>query len=278
MPTPPPRKKKPWGLIAAALVVVVVLAGAGVFFLGGNIKFGSDDEKSDNASTSSVDSDGGEEPEGTAGGSPETPSSSEPTSEAPAAGGGTVDPASLPTLLASVTDLNETLAANLVPAAAVQNSPFDGMTVQPSNCAGPLMPGIDYVYKTANYTGFAGQVLTDEATNTKVMQAVISFSSETEATRFFNDQFTAWRRCDYTEVTASGGGQSQTAKTGVAADGDGTATLLIWPDTQDSGRGCQRGMTPRKNVIVDVRVCSQNVGSSGYTLARDIGAKITGHR
>ncbi|MGV0810674.1 sensor domain-containing protein [Mycolicibacterium boenickei] len=239
--------------------------------LGGS--FGSDKESENNAD-SNTDTSENKAPQASDGGS------SKPSpSEAPAGGtSGDVEPSALPSLLASVTELNDRFKANLVPAGAVQNSPFTGMTIQPSNCAGALQPGIDYVYDRANYTGFAGQILTSDAPNVKVMQAVISFNTETEATRFFNDQYTAWKGCNYTEVTASGGGQSETAKTGVAAEGDGTATFLIWPDTGDSQRGCQRGMTPRKNVIVDVRVCSQNVASSGYTLARDIGAKITGER
>ncbi|WP_441958855.1 sensor domain-containing protein [Mycolicibacterium houstonense] len=253
---------------------MIILAGAGLFFFGGN--FGSDDNKTDTANSTATDT-----ADGATEGSPKTPSSSAPTtSKAPTTAGASeaVDPAGLPGLLASVSDLNERFKGNFTPAAATQSSPFSGMTVQPSNCAGALLPGIDYVYRTANYTGFAGQILTDGSSGVKVIQAVIAFKSETEATRFFNDQFTAWKSCNHTEINTSGGGEQQTVKTGVAGEGDGTATLLIWKNLQDSGNGCQRGMTPRKNVIVDVRVCSPNVGSAGYTLARDVGAKITGER
>jgi hypothetical protein len=37
-------------------------------------------------------------------------------------------------------------------------------------------------------------------------------------------------------------------------------------------------MSAHKNLVVDVRVCASNVGSKGWTLARDIGEKITGQR
>ncbi|WKG03615.1 sensor domain-containing protein [Mycolicibacterium sp. HK-90] len=261
------------------MIAVIVLAGAGLFFLGGDIiNSGSDDKKSDTANSAATDT--GDEPKGATDGSPKTPTSSAPTtSEAPTVSASeAVDPASLPGLLASVSDLNERFTGNFTPAAATQTSPFSGMTVEPSNCAGALLPGIDYVYRTANYSGFAGQILSDKAIDTTVMQAVIAFNSETEATRFFNDQYTAWKGCNYTEINTSGGGQEQTIKTGVAAESDGTAQLLMWKDHAGSDKGCQRGMSPRKNVIVDVRVCSLNVASSGYTLVRDIGAKITGKR
>ncbi|WP_155946825.1 sensor domain-containing protein [Mycobacterium sp. URHD0025] len=264
-PTSPPGKKKPRGLTAAVLIAVVVLVGAGVYVLG---DFGSGDTKSDTASTSSA---------ATSSAPSEAPSST--TSQAPGAGASeNVDTAALPTLLASVTDLNERFTGNFKPAAAVQSEPFDGLTVEPSNCAGALLPGIDYVYRTANYSGFAGQILTDDTTKVAVMQAVIAFNTETEATRFYNGQFSAWRGCNYSEVNTEGGGEQQTVKMGVAADTDGTAHMLMWKDRQGSDRACERGMTPRKNVVVDVRVCSSNIGSSGFTLARDIGAKVTGSR
>ncbi len=291
-PGTPPGKKKPWGLIAGA-VALVAIVGAGAVFLvgGGSVNFGSDDNKSDTAAsestssaapstTASEDSEGSSSSDSSSKGSSGSGSSSPTTSSAPVAGGsGSVEPSSLPTLLASVSELNERFEASLTPAAAVTNSPFSGMTVMPSNCAGALLPGIDYVYSTANYTGFAGQILTDDASGTKIMQAVISFNSETEATRFYNDQFTAWKGCNRTEITASGGGQHQTIKAGLATDSENTGTMLMWPDLSDSGRGCERGMTPRNNVIVDVRVCRQSkLGSSGWTLARDIGKKINGKR
>ncbi|WP_082022979.1 sensor domain-containing protein [Mycolicibacterium setense] len=263
-PASPPGKKKPWGVIAAALVGVVVLVGAGVYVVG----FGSHDTASDTASTSSA---------ATSSAPSAAPSST--TSQAPGAGASeNVDTAALPTLLASVNDLNDRFMGNFIPTAAVQSEPFDGLTVEPANCAGALLPGIDYVYRTANYTGFTGQILTDDTAKVAVMQAVIAFNTETEATRFYNGQFSGWRGCNNSEVITEGGGEQQTVKMGVAADTDGTAHMLMWKDRQGSDRACERGMTPRKNVVVDVRVCSSNIGSSGFTLARDIGAKVTGSR
>lgn len=281
-PTPSPGKKKPWGLIAAALIAVVVLAGAGVFVLGDGVNFGSDEKKSDTASTSSADAGSGEDSGGSSGSGSNSPSSSPKTSEVPTAGAdGTVDPDELPDLLESADALNEDGEYNYTSTAAVQSEPFSGLLVMPSNCAGALLPGIDYVYKTANYTGFAGQILTDDAAGAKVMQSVISFNSETEATRFFNDHYTSWRACHYTEITTSGGGQHQTMKTGVSSESDGVASILIWPGDKPAGSAgsCDHAMSPRKNVIVDTRVCGPKSNmTSARGLTKDIGKKITGKR
>ncbi|WKG03616.1 sensor domain-containing protein [Mycolicibacterium sp. HK-90] len=257
------------------------MAGAGLFFLGGDIiNSGSDDKKSDTANSAATDT--GDEPEGATDGSPKTPSSGSPSSEAPAAGAdGMVDPSNLPGLLESAATLSEDLDANLTPTGPVQSEPFTGVQIMPSNCAGALLPGIDYVYKTANYTGFAGEILTDDATSTKVIQSVISFSSETEATRFFNDQYTSWRACHYTEVTISGGGQHDVMKIGMSSESDGVASNLIYPGNKPAGSagGCEHAMSPHNNVIVDVRICTpKGTMTLGQGLTEDIGKKITGKR
>ncbi|WP_441964857.1 sensor domain-containing protein, partial [Mycolicibacterium houstonense] len=151
----------------------------------------------------------------------------------------------------------------------------------PSNCAGALLPGIDYLYKTANYTGFAGQTLADEASGIKVIQSVIAFNSETEATRFFNDEYTSWRACHYTEISISGGGRHDTMKTGVSSESEGVASILIWPGDKPAGSAgsCERAMSPRKNVIVEARVCTPKGTMTLATgITKDIGKKITGKR
>jgi len=295
----PPGGKKPWGLILGALAVVILLVGGGMFVLGGgSLPFTSKNDETATASDKSgTDADDADDSESGSSSDSGTKSKSEsgedspskksgstsasPTAEAPATSSdGTIDPASLSTLLASVSDLNERLDANLSPVGALQTQPFSGMTVQPTNCAGALLPGIDTVYRGEDITGFSGQILTDDASNTAVMQSVIAFNSDSDATTFFNKQFGAWQNCKFTDILASGGGQTQKVKTAAPGDTDGTATLIIFPgdSPSGSGRSCQRGMSPRNNVIVDVRVCSPNNGSKGFTLARDIGAKITGKR
>lgn len=284
-PTPPPGNKKPWGLIAAALIGIVLLVGAGVYFFGGSASVGS--EKSDTASSTSADKAGNEESEGSSDSSDSSGSGSKSpspttTSEAPSVGAdGTVDPADLPGLLESVSTLNEELDADLTANGPIQSEPFSGVTVMPSNCAGALLPGIDYVYKTSNYTGFAGQTFADEASGIKVIQSVISFNSETEATRFFNDEYTAWRACHYTEITISGGGRHDVMKTAVSSETDGVASIMIVPGDKPAGSagGCDRAMSPRKNVIVEARVCTpKGTMSLGGDLVEDIGKKITGKR
>lgn len=275
-PTPPPAKKKPWRLMAGALLLVVILIGAGVFVFGDGATFGSDTEadEADSPATSSQTASPSEAP-GTSGSGSATPS----PSQSPPAGPATIDPAALPTLLESIPALNEKYKANLIPAADhLATKPFSGLTVKPGTCAGALLPGIDYVYGYANYAGFSGQIVTDEATRTKVMQAVISFDSEARATRAFNMNFTPWKDCAGTTVTAEGGG-TQAINMGSVAETDGIATISMWRVDEPVGGAdslsCERAMTPRKNVIVDVRVCvKRDAKSLGENLAKTISQRV----
>jgi hypothetical protein len=80
-------------------------------------------------------------------------------------------------------------------------------------------------------------------------------------------------------VTAQGV-ENISGTTAVTADIDGTSHMVVLVDAK-GGRPevqCERAITARKNVIVDVRACSPSVGSAGWTIARDIGQKITGER
>lgn len=271
----PPGKKKPWGLIAGALLVAVIVIGAGVFVFGDKIISGSDtkgDNKADGPTTTSQ----------TASPSQQPPAGSATPSPAKTPGAaGSVDPAALPGLLESIPSLNDKYKANLIPAADLATEPFHGLTISPSTCAGALLPGIDYVYRSANYTGFSGQILTDDVTRTKVMQAVIAFSTATEASSFYDTRLSSWKGCNDTTVEAEGGGTKATIKTGSVSDAEGIATLSMWradkPAGSDGALGCERAMTPVNNVIVDVRVCVKDDAKTlAVNLAKSIGQQITG--
>ncbi|MCV7066900.1 sensor domain-containing protein [Mycolicibacterium farcinogenes] len=259
-------------MIAAALIGVVVLVGMGVLVFRGHLGLDAptDDNNPSTSATASPSAAPGESGSGSA-----TPSSSAPA----VSPGGTVEPAALPSMLESIASLNEKYKANLIPAAGLATEPFSGLMVTPGAYAGAILPGIDYVYRSANYSGFSGQLLTDEATRTKIMQAVIAFNTETEATRFFNDRFTAWKSCADITITADGGGTHSTIQTGSISETEGIASISMWPVGDPTGNGatlrCERSMTPRKNVIVDVRVCVKDDATTlGEELARSISQKV----
>ena len=202
------------------------------------------------------------------------PPSASPT-PTPAAG---VDPAALKGLLASVPEISQLADNATMKPDATVDAPLSGATVDPDHCTGAVMPGLDSVYRGSGFTGFAAQVLSDASQDHKVIQSIASFPSDAEAKAFVDQQFASWQACKYTDITLTIGNSSQNGTTSTSANADGTNNIIIFPPGAGPGRQCQHSMTPRKNVVVDVRVCAPSVGSMGWTLARDIGQKITGQR
>jgi hypothetical protein len=249
-------------------VVVVALVAAGAYFY----RDTGGDDQSATPPTSSATPTQASEPQ-TSSPTPPPPAAT-PTAAAPAS----IEPSALSTYLASVPEVSQIADNAAMTPRPIENKPFSGITVDPFTCSGALTPGIDVVYNGSGFTGFVGQNLFDAPQDHKVIQSIASFASPADAQAFFDKQIASWEQCRFTDVTSTIGNDSATAKTGVTANTDGTASILIFPAGGGPGRQCQHAMTPRANVVVDVRVCAPSVGSAGWTLARDIGEKITGQR
>jgi serine/threonine kinase PknH len=181
-------------------------------------------------------------------------------------------------LLASVPEISELVGNVAMDPDAIVDAPFGDVLIDPAMCTGAVMPGDHNVYNGSGFTGFAGQVLSDASRDNKVIQSIVSFASEAEAKAFVDKQFADWQACKYTDVTSTIADSVSHGTVAVSANTDGTNNVFIFPAGGAAGRQCQHAMTPRKNVVVDVRVCASSVGSMGWTLARDIGVKITGQR
>ncbi|HET6736109.1 sensor domain-containing protein [Mycobacterium sp.] len=267
---PKPRRGPRWGLLGVGAVVVVVIVFAATIFVMRDS--GSSAPAPAPTSTSAA-------PTSTTSASASAPNTAAPPSPtpSPAAAAG-IDPAGLKGLLASVPEISELVGNVAMEPNAIFDAPFRDVVIDPATCTGAVMPGDHNVYNGSGFTGFAGQVLSDASQDNKVIQSIASFPSEAEAKAFVDKQFADWQACKYTDVTVTIAGSVSDGTVAVSAITDGTNNVFIFPPGGGAGRQCQHAMTPRKNVVVDVRVCASSVGSMGWTLARDIGEKITGQR
>jgi hypothetical protein len=269
--TPRPPKGPRWGLLAFCAIALVVIAVAVTVF----VTRGGDSSKPTARSTTS------EAPTSTASTSASAPSTgaAPPTGSSAPTSGDVVPPTALKGLLASVADVTQLADNAMMTPVATQDSPLAGALVVPDSCTGAVMPGLDSVYRGAGFTGFAVQVLNNDPQNVSMIQSIASFPSANEAQSFVDGQFADWQACKYTDFTLTvGNGDPQRGKVAISANTLGTNNVLIFPPTGTDGRQCQHAMSARKNAVVDVRVCAPSVGSMGWTLARDIGEKITGQR
>jgi hypothetical protein len=268
-----PQKGTPWGLIGVGGVAVAVIAVVATWFVlrGGDSSTPTAAQQSSTSAAPAPTATASSAPSATAA----SPTPSATPTPPPAAA---IEPTALKGLLASVPELSQIADnATLTPQTTV-DAPFGGVTIAPDNCTGTVMPGVDAIYNGSGSTGFAGQVLADASQDHKVIQSIASFATEADAKAFFDKQVAGWQACKFTDVTSTIGGSSSGGTIGVVANTEGTANVFIFPPAGGAGRQCEHAMTPRKNVVVDVRVCAPSVGSMGWTLARDIGQKITGQR
>jgi serine/threonine kinase PknH len=270
---PKPPKGPRWGLLSIGALALVVIAVAVTVFVtrGGDSPTPAAAPASTSAAPISTTSASASASAPSTGAAPPT-GSSVPTSA------DVVDPTALKGLLASVADVTQLADNAMMTPQATQTSPLGGAIVVPDSCTGAVMPGLDSVYRGAGFTGFAVQVLSNEPRNVAVIQSLASFPSEAEAQSFVDGQFADWQACKYTDVTVTIGSSTSEGKVAISANTLGTNNVFIFPPTGTDGRQCQHAMSARKNAVVDVRVCAPSVGSMGWTLARDIGEKITGQR
>jgi hypothetical protein len=268
--TPKPPKGPRWGLLGAGALVLVVIAVAVTVFV---TRGGDTSTPTARSSTSAAT------PTASASASETSTTAEPPTGSSTPTSADVVGPAELKGLLASVPEITQLVDNAVMTPTAVQDAPLSGATVTPDSCTGAVMPGFDSVYRGSSFTGIAVQGLTNDPQRVGVIQAIASFPSEADAQSFVDQQFAGWQACKYTDITLIvGNGEPQRGKVAISANTLGTNNVFIFPPTGTDGRQCQHAMSARKNTVVDVRVCTPSVGSMGWTLARDIGEKITGQR
>lgn len=162
----------------------------------------------------------------------------------------------------------------------VETSPAKGMSVTPAQCVGTVAPVADATYNGSGYTGLAGQAVDETPTSTaRAIQAVVAFPDPGVTQSFYNTQLTAWQSCQDTDVTVDYPNErSDHVHVAAVTKTDGILTALIGPSAAATNRHsqCQRALTVRNNVVIDVRVCSPNLHDAGLTLARNIAQRVPG--
>ncbi len=264
-PSPPHRPVWPWWVAGAAVVIAAVLVIT-LVVLG----------RSDSGPTSSTARSSSTQPSASASPGPASPSPSA-AAAAPA-----LDVGTLPSLLATAEQVGKVL--NNVPMTAhdVETSPASGVSMNPATCSSAVAPVLDSTYAGSGYTGLAAQGLEEAKPGRhKMIQAVVAFPDASGAQRFYERQLSAWQGCRLKEVTVfySNGKPDDHAKITVVTDSAGIATTVLLPadPTQHKGGECERSMSARRNVVVDVRACGQNTMTAAFMLVRGINDNIISH-
>jgi hypothetical protein len=132
------------------------------------------------------------------------------------------------------------------------------------------------VYDGSGWIGMHSQHLREpvDEFDHEVWQAVVSFPAANDAARFFSASAQRWPACSNREFHYIDPGQPDKVWTvGPIAN---TNRTLSTTDTLNGGNGwaCQRALTVRNNVAIDVAVCSGNPADAAVNIADQIAAKV----
>ncbi|MGH3555021.1 MAG: sensor domain-containing protein, partial [Mycobacterium sp.] len=232
------------GLGVAALVVVATLAGAGIYF-------GTKKSNKGAATTSTTTA----------------PTTTIPAGPPPVAEG------ALDGLLLSPAEINTTMGGTEMtvyrPWNTLNDVGFKNPT-SPPECNPLSGAAEDLAYAGSGWTAVRGQTLQEPQHFTHfVDQGVVLFPSAQAAAAFVSASTQSWPACANRSYT--GNVYNARWSAGPVSTTNGTLSAT---SSMANGWACQRALTARNNVVIDVTGCSFNTTEQGVSLADQIAAKV----
>ncbi|WP_375488306.1 sensor domain-containing protein [uncultured Mycobacterium sp.] len=185
--------------------------------------------------------------------------------------------AALDGLLLSPAEVSTAMGATAMAVAAGHSEMFDESAHIPDRACLPAYgPGQLLVYIGSGYTATRNEELKepDEKFDHFVVQAVVAFPTAADAGAFFNASTQSWVGCSNRQYIHTLDGQpAHSWVVGAVSNNNGTLSLQ---KTQQgaNGWGCERALTVRNNVAVDIMACATPPGDAGLSIAHPIAAKV----
>jgi serine/threonine kinase PknH len=244
--------RRVWALlgVAAAVVIVVALIGVAVVVAG-----------------SAKD----------AGTSPRTTSTPRPSMAATAATPAPIVPVeSLPGLLLDAGTLSTIMGSNLVVNRAATSTRLYTDTTNRPECGGVWANANRDVYEGSGWVSVQNQSLHEPVDDFRhlVFQSVISFSSAEAAANFVAKEAKSWPQCaGGTIITTNPNRTPQIWWIASVSQRDGMLTALSMQQRAGGWR-CQRALTARNNVVIDVEACGPSLIDQGPAIAREVANRL----
>jgi PknH-like extracellular domain len=153
-------------------------------------------------------------------------------------------------------------------------------TVTDKNCLAIDGPAQDKVYANTGWTAIRGQRLDDSVDDSKkrnhyTIQAVVAYPTAHDASAFYDSSAQSWAACSNRRFSDLNPGKPDTVWTvaGITNDNGTLSTSQV----QEGGDGwtCQRALTVRNNVSIDIVACGYSqTGSVAVDIAAQIAAKV----
>ena len=199
------------------------------------------------------------------------------TTTTPSMAADLVNAAQLNGLLLPPADLNAIMGATEMAVKETGDAMFAD-EVDPAGCIGVWGVLIDDFYAGSPWLAVSSQIvreLDDAQWKHTVFQGVVNFDSAAKAEDFVQKSRGRFAACANKSVSTvpDPGKAPMTWSLGALTE---PAGMLVMPATQEGGSGykCQRALTSRKNVVVDVRACGYQITDQGFTVASRTAERI----
>ncbi len=149
--------------------------------------------------------------------------------------------------------------------------------VSEKNCLVMYGPGEPSVYADSGVAATRAQFLKDAEASSKIkhaaFQTVVSFQSAEKATEFYAASAERWSACADRRYTITLPESKMTWAVGPVSNTEGTLSAT---ETREGGQPwvCQRALTVRNNVAVDITACSSKPANAAVDIAHKIADKL----
>jgi hypothetical protein len=175
-------------------------------------------------------------------------------------------------LLLSPAEINSAMGTTGIRVNGTSTVMFDDSVNIPDKNCRFFEPAETSVYGGSGWIAMRSQYLRGSV---EVRQAVVSFPSANDAARFFSASTQRWPACSNRQFNyIYPGHPDNVVRVAPIAITNGT---LSTTDTLEGGSGwaCQRALTVRNNVAIDVKACSVNPAHAAvFNIADQIAAKV----
>ncbi|MGE2818014.1 sensor domain-containing protein, partial [Mycobacterium heidelbergense] len=190
----------------------------------------------------------------------------------------TVAIADLKRLLIAADQISTIMGGSAMMAEPVQENMFDdAANMSEHECVGTWLPAQAATYTGSGWDAVEAQELRapdGQLWQHGAIQSVVGFPSPQAAQKFLTAQITAWKACAAKRFTITPpGSPAQQWTFGQFSTVDDTSSMTL---TMDGFAGsCQRAISARSNVVIDVTACQNDATNQAGTIVHDIAAKIT---
>ncbi|WAJ43230.1 sensor domain-containing protein [Mycobacterium sp. Aquia_216] len=224
------------------------------------------------------------------GGTGSTPETKIPTTTSKQA----LAPAALPDLLLGPDDIDSALGVTGwrtdKASDSLQEDPTVGLGPKgyrfPEECLYIIGPGLAPVYSNSGSSAVRAQRVAapsagSNGVNPNANQFVVLFPSAQQASAFFTTSTQRWPACANRQdnvPAGDAGSASAQWEVGPVSSADGvlrtTVFISLTKNGETKSQNCQRALTVRNNVVIDVSGCRENPDGMGVAIANQIADKV----